>query len=128
MYSCYIKIASKFKTTTKMKILSSKFKTFIVWLSITFSKFLTILSTLILIFSSKDLNGPAFLLLSLITFLTILFTYRSMKNWDDNIYKSLWPSKIETDDDILVYKDKIFCFPVFLGSAIHLLISNYLSN
>lgn len=116
------------KTTFNMKILSNKFKTLLVWLSVTFSKFLTILSILILIFSGKNLNAAAFFLLSLITFITIFFTYKLMKDWDDNIYKSLWPNKIETEDDILAYRDKIFCFPVFFGSIIFLLISIYLSH
>ena len=51
-----------------------------------------------------------------------------MKSWDDDIYKSLWPNKIETDDDVLVYRDKVFCLPVFLGSIVHLLLSIYLSH
>lgn len=115
------------KTTLNMKILSNKFKTFTVWLSVTFSKFFAILSAMILIFSSRDLNGTAFFLLSLITFFTIFFTYKSIKGWDDSIYKKLWPG-IETEDDILVFKDKVFYLPVFLGSIIHLLISIYLSD
>ncbi len=116
------------KTTLNMKILSNKFQTYLIWLSVTFSKFLSILSVFILIFSSKNLNGPAFLLLSLITFFTIFFIYKSMKSWDNTIYKNLWPEEIETEDDILLCKDKMFCLSVLLGSTIHLLISTFLSR
>ena len=50
-----------------------------------------------------------------------------MKNWDENIYKNLWPEKIDTYNDLCLTRDKVFALPVFIASVISALLSLYLS-
>jgi ABC-type phosphate transport system permease subunit len=72
-------------------------------------------------------NLPAVLLILFISLITIFITYKSIKNWDEDIYKNLWPEKIDTDNDLYSTRDKVFALPVFIASVISAILSLYLS-